>query len=117
MMMKGILLVTLVVMCVLPWQSDAFYWFRGTQQEGQECDYSSKRCARWPSLRCECGVCTRLLSLGRSHPVIVILFINSPFQMTYTLHLNKVTFNLSICPGGPGSLTLTDGLDDSVKYS
>ncbi len=33
----------------------------------------------------------------------------------YTLHQKKVTFNLSICPGAPGSLTLTDGLDHSVK--
>ena len=36
---------------------------------------------------------------------------------TYTLHRKKVTFNLSICRGAPGSLTLTDGLDDSVKMT
>ena len=36
---------------------------------------------------------------------------------SYTLHQKKVTFNLSICPGASGSLTLTDGLDDSVKWS
>ena len=30
----------------------------------------------------------------------------------YTLHRKKVTFNLSICPGAPVSLTLTYGLDD-----
>ena len=30
----------------------------------------------------------------------------------YTVHLKKVTFNFSICPGAPGSLNLTDGLDD-----
>ncbi len=35
----------------------------------------------------------------------------------YILHRKKVTFNLSICPGAPGSLTLSDGLDDSVKWS
>ena len=35
----------------------------------------------------------------------------------YILHRKKVTFNLSICPGAPGSLTLTDGLDDSVKMT
>ncbi len=33
----------------------------------------------------------------------------------YTLYRNKVTFNLSICLGALGSLTLSDGLDDSVK--
>ncbi len=32
----------------------------------------------------------------------------------YTLHQKKVTFNVSICPCAPGSLTLTDGLNDSV---
>ena len=41
--------------------------------------------------------------------------------LNYTLHLKKVTFNLSICPGAHGSLTLTDGvghLQDSsqVRY-
>ncbi len=35
----------------------------------------------------------------------------------YTLHRKKVTFNFSTCPGAPGSLALTDGLDDSVKWS
>ena len=35
----------------------------------------------------------------------------------YTLHQKKVTFNLSISPGAPVSLTLTYGLDDYVKWS
>ncbi len=35
----------------------------------------------------------------------------------YTLLQKKVTFNLSISPGAPRSLTLTCGLDDFVKRS
>ena len=35
-------------------------------------------------------------------------------MVMYTLHQKKVTFNLSIFLGAPGSLALTDGLDDSV---
>ena len=30
-------------------------------------------------------------------------------RLLYTLHRKKVTFNLSICPGDPGSRTLTPG--------
>ncbi len=65
-MMKGILLVTLVVMCMLLWQSDACT--RGIQPEGAACDDSSDsiyNCADWPIIQCECGICTKLQSLGR----------------------------------------------------
>ena len=34
----------------------------------------------------------------------------------FTKNQKKVTFNLSICPGAPGSLTLTNGVDNSVKW-
>ncbi len=38
-------------------------------------------------------------------------------HVLYTLFQKKSTFNLSILPGTPGSLTLTYGLDDFVKSS
>ena len=41
----------------------------------------------------------------------------SPSAPSYSLHWKKVTFNLSICRAALGPLTLTDGLDDSVKWS
>ncbi len=38
-------------------------------------------------------------------------------ESKYTLHQEKVTFNLSISAGAPGWATLTYGLDDCVKLS
>ncbi len=66
--MKGILLVTIITLSVLPWQTDGlFFWFGGTKKAGEVCD-NANRCKGWPwswALRCECGVCTKRGSLGK----------------------------------------------------
>ena len=48
-------------------------------------------------------------------------FVRTPYRsllldVIYNFHQNKVTFNLSNFPGATGSLTLTYGLDDFVKW-
>ena len=43
--------------------------------------------------------------------------VNYSAAYSYTLNQKKVTFNLSICPGAPGSLILTDGLDENYPGS
>ncbi len=54
----------------------------------------------------------RKASLRELVPLEIPARINREFgRGIYTLLLKKVTFNLSFCPGAPGSLTLIYGLD------